>query len=44
MQMPPVEKAILARRQDLLRELSVFLHKDQVIVDENALRAYDTDA
>ena len=43
MQMPPAEQAALARRGALAQALGRFLAPEQIIRDEAALRAYETD-
>ncbi|MEJ2761440.1 MAG: FAD-linked oxidase C-terminal domain-containing protein [Gammaproteobacteria bacterium] len=43
MQMPKPEAAILAQRDELIRALSAFLQPGQIIQDEPALKAYESD-
>lgn len=43
-QMPAPEQAVLSRRPELESGLQVFLRSDQIVLDESALRAYETDA
>jgi glycolate oxidase len=44
MLMPAPEPAILARRSELVRRLESFLRPEQLITDDQAVKAYETDA
>jgi len=43
MQMPKPEAAILSQRDELIQNLLTFLDQDQVVIDETALHAYESD-
>ena len=41
--MPKSDKKVLARRQEIVEKLQSILPKEGVVVDENAMRAFETD-
>ena len=43
MHMPKPDPAVLGKRQDLINELGRVVSADQLIIDESALRVYETD-
>lgn len=44
MKMPLPDNAAIARREELIAELSKFLLEEQIVIDHASLRAYETDA
>lgn len=44
MKMPAPDRTVIARREEIKNQLRTFLEDDQVIAEQEALRAYETDA